>query len=90
MFFIFQEQSQHFFIQSILKSKVSLKLYDRGKSGKQIFFFFYFGISLYYIFGSNHAKVFLKMGVPKKDKIPVKDKKGFIFNNVAAAGLQLH
>ena len=30
------------------------------------------------------------MGVLKKDKIPVKDKKGFIFNNVAAAGLQLH
>ena len=51
-------------IQSILKRKVSLKLCNRGKSGKQTFF--YFDLSLCYIFGSNHAKVFLKLGVPKK------------------------
>ena len=76
LFFFFQEQSQHFFIQkSILKSKVSLC--DRGKSGKQTFF--YFGLSLCYIFGSNHAKVFLNMVFLKSKrkirKIPAKTRR---------------
>ena len=83
---------QHFFIQSILKSKVSLKLCDRGKSRKQTFFILALVCVIFSevtIQRCSLSWVFLKS---KRNlwKIPVKDKKDFIFSNVNAAGLQLH
>ena len=89
----FQEQPQHLSIQTILKIKVSLKLFDRGKRGKETFFLI---LALVRVIVSEATMqrcslswVFLKC---KRIfwKIPVKDKKVFIFSNVVAAGLQPH